>query len=177
MVIWKPPPPSQFTGEKYYLLPSYLHICLALTLRQFPSPRCSVGLINGWCQKHCQSILCLFGFIWTSGVVRGGDEGDERDGGVRGVSKKGGFWEVVTTGESEKEEEQRKRSGSWGDRRRRIMGAVQQHSLSRWTSGTHWSITSSLLIFTQRALCQKSDTVRALWTSSPFKCTRRAFMG
>lgn len=33
-----------------------------------------------------------------------------------------------------------------------------------------------LLISTQRALCQKSDTVRALWTSSPFKSTQRAFL-
>lgn len=33
-----------------------------------------------------------------------------------------------------------------------------------------------LLISTQRALCQKSDTVRALWTSSPFKSTESLFM-
>lgn len=47
--------------------------------------------------------------------------------------------------------------------------------LSRRTSGTHRPITGALLISTQRALCQKSDTVQALWTSSPFKSTQRAF--
>lgn len=48
--------------------------------------------------------------------------------------------------------------------------------LSRKTSGTHRPITAALLISTQCALCQKSDTVRALWTSSPFKSTQRAFL-
>lgn len=40
-----------------------------------------------------------------------------------------------------------------------------------WPAGP---ITGTLLISSQRALCQKSDTVRALWTSPPFKSTRRA---
>lgn len=48
--------------------------------------------------------------------------------------------------------------------------------LSRMTSGTHRPITGALLISTQCALCQKSNTVRALWTSSPFKSTQRAFL-
>ena len=47
--------------------------------------------------------------------------------------------------------------------------------LSGRTGGTHQPITGTLLISTQCALCQKSDTVQALWTSSPFKSTPRAF--
>lgn len=45
------------------------------------------------------------------------------------------------------------------------------------TSGTHWPITGALLISTQRALCQKSDTVQAPRTSSPFNSEQRAFYG
>lgn len=48
--------------------------------------------------------------------------------------------------------------------------------LSRMTSGTRRPIAGALLISTQCALCQKSNTVRALWTSSPFKSTQRAFL-
>lgn len=48
--------------------------------------------------------------------------------------------------------------------------------LSRMTSGTRRPINGALLISTQCALCQKSNTVRALWTSSPFKSTQRAFL-
>lgn len=58
------------------------------------------------------------------------------------------------------------------------MGAAQLGSAARLsgrTGGTHRPITGTLLISTQCALCQKSDTVRALWTSSPFKSTQRAF--
>lgn len=54
-----------------------------------------MGLINGRCQKCCQSILCLFGFIWTSGEVEGG-EGGER-------ATKG---EVVTESGRRREEEE-----------------------------------------------------------------------
>lgn len=52
----------------------------------------SVGLINGRCQKHCQSILCLFGFIWTSVEVGGGGGGEAEGGkGGRGSDRaKGG---------------------------------------------------------------------------------------
>lgn len=62
----------------------------------------------------------------------------------------------------------------------RIMGAPQlclAARLFRRTNGTEQPITGALLISTQRALCQKSDTVQALWTSSPFKSTQRAFYG
>lgn len=48
--------------------------------------------------------------------------------------------------------------------------------LSGRTGGTRRPITGALLISTQCALCQKSNTVRALWTSSPFKSTQRAFL-
>lgn len=48
--------------------------------------------------------------------------------------------------------------------------------LPKMTSGTRRPITGALLISTQCALCQKSNTVRALWTSSPFKSTQRAFL-
>lgn len=153
---------------------SYLHISLSF-IPPLSLPvlvlHCLVELINGRCQKCCQSILCLFGFIWTSGEVWGGDEG-MKVGGERGLGReKATWWEVVT----ERGAQKRK---WWRYKRRRIMGAAQLSSaarLSRRTSGTHRPITGALLISTQRALCQKSDTVQALWTSSPFKSTRRAF--
>ncbi|KAK5874552.1 hypothetical protein PBY51_019488 [Eleginops maclovinus] len=66
---------------------------LHLPLSLFPrSKQRLVDLINGRCQKRCQSILCLFGFIWTSGVLGWRDEGRRRKSG-----RKGYLWgEVVT---------------------------------------------------------------------------------
>lgn len=62
-----------------------------------------------------------------------------------------------------------------GDGDRKGGGLWVQLSLSGRTGGTRRPITGTLLISTQCALCQKSDTVWALWTSSPFKSTQRAF--
>lgn len=88
-------------------------------------------------------------------------------GGVVDDGRKGYMGREVVT-----ERERREKESDGG---RRGGGLWVQLSLSGRTSGTHRPITGALLISTQCALCQKSDTVRALWTSSPFKSTQRAF--
>lgn len=79
------------------------------------------------------------------------------------------FWEVVTV------------SKRWGEKRKCLEAEEEDYGCSsasrRRTSGTHRPITAALLISTQHALCQKSDTVQAPWTSSPFNSTQRAFYG
>ncbi len=155
----------------------HLHISLSLLLSYIPlslsfcSKHRSVGLINGRCQKCCQSILCLFGLNWNGRMRRG--DGGMKGGGERRLERREGCM-----GEgSDRERREMERKESDGGRRDRGLW-VQLSSaahLSRRTSGTHRPITGALLISTQRALCQKSDTVRALWTSSPFKSTPRAF--
>ena len=111
-------------------------------------------------------------------VVRG-DGGRRREGveGERGLHQ----GEVVTGGRKESdrvmevEDEEEEGGGGGGGGGGLWVQLSSEARLSRRTSGTHRPITAALLISTQRALCQKSDTVRALWTSSPFKSTQRAF--
>lgn len=123
---------NQPTGEKPPPRPApppYLHISLSLSLLFLHpslslspcSKHRSVGLINGRCQKRCQSILCLFGFIWTSGVVRG-DGGGVKGGGERTTMRRGG---------SDREREGERKETDRGEGRRRIMGAAQLSSAQR----------------------------------------------
>ena len=93
-------PPLTSTSLSLSLSLSLLFLpSLSLSVSLLTRNIASVGLINGWCQKRCQSILCLFGFIWTSGVVVRGD-GGMKGGGERGLKGRKGYigGEVVTEG-------------------------------------------------------------------------------
>lgn len=124
---------NQPTGENNP--PTSTSVSLSLIPPLSPSKHRSVRLINGRCQKRCQSILCLFGFIWTRGVVWGGNGGMKGGGGWR--SEKATWGEVVTEREGERRESVEKEEEDYGCSSAQLSGPPLRED-RRDPSAHHW---------------------------------------